>query len=495
MATASARALGQEVGNTVRVTVKKVDEGAPVDRTFLVKTVLLDCCGFLAADIYCLQDFPGGGFFDVTFRSAKLCERLLKVFEEKGGEGPLSLLTAVPLFVLPVQRSRVVTVHMYNPHVPAADVLTFLGRYVKVEGDCSNIMDPFGIWTSKRQVRVTLRTSADGNILHPPSSFAVGRSRGYLSYTGQPKVSHTCGRSGHVVADCKVNLCRNYREEGHLAKDCSKEKNCNLCGEMGHLYRVCPRRGSTYAQVTSRGNAGQTPLDERKTPGPCKDTDRPSVQEGQALQEGLKAGGSALQTPLPPENPESMEEAAMGNPGEWTTVRKARRKTRRWALATQPPSGKRHLQGGYKNSSDEGDSEEGHPKQRMKVAGEKESSAPLPGDGGCPEAPANMQPPTAGALAGPPAPKPRATGSSGASGGEPGTACPQPDPQPDVPDSVPAPATPDRDSNPEGGMDGFLSPGSIQQFACTMGMQELTEGLDLGVNGLGEGTAVTGHNG
>eukprot|EP00061_Rhincodon_typus_P000962 g13290.t1 len=127
MATVSARAPGQGVRNTVRATVKKVDEGVPVDRTFFVKRVLLDCCGLIAADIYCLQDFPGGGFFDVTFRSAKLCERLLKVFEEKGGEGPFSVLTATRLFVLPVQRSHVVTVHMYNPHVPAADVLTFLG--------------------------------------------------------------------------------------------------------------------------------------------------------------------------------------------------------------------------------------------------------------------------------------------------------------------------------------------------------------------------------
>eukprot|EP00061_Rhincodon_typus_P000796 g12767.t1 len=98
-----------------------------------------------------------------------------------------------------------------------------------------------------------------------------------------------------MAVDCKVTLCRNCREERHLAKDCQKEKCCNLCGEMGHLYRACPRQGNTYAQVTSRGNAGQTPTDKRKTPGPCKDTDPPSVQEVQAPQEGLKAGGSALQ--------------------------------------------------------------------------------------------------------------------------------------------------------------------------------------------------------
>ncbi|XP_059500926.1 uncharacterized protein LOC125450061 isoform X2 [Stegostoma tigrinum] len=109
MAAASACAPGQGLRNTIRVSVKKVDEGAPVDRTFFVKMVLLDCCGFTAEDIYCLQDFPGGGFYDVTFRTAKLCERFLEVFKEKGGEGTLSVLTAVPLFVMPVQRSRMVT--------------------------------------------------------------------------------------------------------------------------------------------------------------------------------------------------------------------------------------------------------------------------------------------------------------------------------------------------------------------------------------------------
>eukprot|EP00061_Rhincodon_typus_P003330 g19821.t1 len=93
-----------------------------------------------------------------------------------------------------------VTIHMYNPNVPAADVL---GRYVKVESGSSDVTDSLGIWTSKRQVKVTLRADVDGNVLRPPSSFAIGGSQGYLMYAGQPKVCRHCGRSGNMAAECK----------------------------------------------------------------------------------------------------------------------------------------------------------------------------------------------------------------------------------------------------------------------------------------------------
>eukprot|EP00061_Rhincodon_typus_P017798 g46662.t1 len=77
-------APGQGVKNIGRVTVKKMEEG-----------------------------------------HLKQYERFLKISEEKGGEGPLSVLNAMSLFV---QRSRMVTIQMYNTYVPAADVLTVLGR-------------------------------------------------------------------------------------------------------------------------------------------------------------------------------------------------------------------------------------------------------------------------------------------------------------------------------------------------------------------------------
>eukprot|EP00061_Rhincodon_typus_P014897 g42267.t1 len=128
MDSASTRAPGRGIQYTVRVNEKKVEEGTPVNRTFFLKRILLDSCGFQAADIDCLQYFSVGGYMDMTFRSVKQCEHLLKIFEEKGDEGPLSILNVMPLFVLPLQRSRMVTIHIYNLHVPAADFPDLPGK-------------------------------------------------------------------------------------------------------------------------------------------------------------------------------------------------------------------------------------------------------------------------------------------------------------------------------------------------------------------------------
>eukprot|EP00061_Rhincodon_typus_P014895 g42264.t1 len=55
---------------------------------------------------------------------------------------------------------------MYHPHILAADVLTFLARYVQLEGGSSDVVDPFGSWISQRQVKVTLKADTSGSILH-----------------------------------------------------------------------------------------------------------------------------------------------------------------------------------------------------------------------------------------------------------------------------------------------------------------------------------------
>eukprot|EP00061_Rhincodon_typus_P017227 g45821.t1 len=122
------------------------------------------------------KDFPSGGYFDVIFRSVKQCEHLLKPFEEKGGEGPLPVLSAAPLFIFHAQ----IEMGYYNPHVQpphdlAVDVLTFLGRYVQLEGGSTDVVDPFGIWTRKWKVKVVLKMDASGNILHLSSIFAIRR--------------------------------------------------------------------------------------------------------------------------------------------------------------------------------------------------------------------------------------------------------------------------------------------------------------------------------
>ncbi|XP_072405768.1 uncharacterized protein [Chiloscyllium punctatum] len=419
------------------------------------------CCGLAAADVYCLQDFPEAGYFDVTFRSVKQCEQLLKVFKEKEGEPLFSILSATPLCVLPAQRNRVVTIHMYNPYVPAADVLTFLGRYVQVEGE------------AKRQVRVTLRADDSGNILHPPSSFAIGGSRGYLTYAGQPKVCRTCGKSGHVAVDCKVTICRNCKQEGRLTKDCREEKSCNLCGEAGHMYKAFTRRGAaTYAQMAGGGNTSRGPTKSNEVPRISKGTVSGGTQkEGKVVEEQAADSGEMQQlTQAPARQTEEMEEEGSKEAEQWIIVKNRKRKPLKGPKATKR-KGKRHLKDEDTGSSSEG--EDGrkkgrHQRKRQSAVGRKEGSTaqegkddpsegmgeglPLPGE--------NQRVPTG--------PQLQVTGSSVPvtallSDGERGDEDPGSDTM-----------TPGRGNDSSVEPDNYLSPGKVQQFAVTTGMHAAT---------------------
>eukprot|EP00061_Rhincodon_typus_P018522 g47726.t1 len=150
--------MPQTSGSAIQkgVTVKKMEEGSPVDRTFVVRRVLLDFCGFQAADIFCTQNFPSGGYIDVIFWIVKQCEHFLEIFEGKG----------------------------------VAEVLTFLGKYVQLEGGITDIVDPFRIWANKQQAKVTLKVDQIGNILHLPSSFKVHKNRSVLSSLKKENGAH-----------------------------------------------------------------------------------------------------------------------------------------------------------------------------------------------------------------------------------------------------------------------------------------------------------------
>jgi len=129
MATVAPRAPSQKLPNTVRITVKAQGKSAPVDRDYLVKRVLFDCCGFIASDLLVVSDYnKHQGCLEVAFNSLTGCLTFLRMCKEKENEGLLSALNVEPMFTVPTQRNRVITFHMHSPYVPAADVLTFLSR-------------------------------------------------------------------------------------------------------------------------------------------------------------------------------------------------------------------------------------------------------------------------------------------------------------------------------------------------------------------------------
>ncbi|XP_078387188.1 uncharacterized protein LOC144668732 [Cetorhinus maximus] len=325
---------------TVRVTVKHSEGGSPMDRGFFTRRILLKACGFQATEIFTLHDSRKGGYFDVTFKRVADCVRLLRVFEEKRDLPEMKILTAEPHFSLPLQREREVMVHVYNPFVPVADVVTFLTRYFDKVGSGTEIRDDLGIWTGKRLFKVTLKTDGKGAIFHPPSSFAIGGNRGYLVYAGQPKHCRSCGKAGHVAANCSASLCKICKQEGHQTKDCKQAKCCNLCGEASHLYRTCPKRCRTYAQA-AKADQGEAEEMFRVTPttkaprqlnGTKEDTERDKVEKEIEATESQS-------TALPPEPPspqdsESMEEEAAveKQQGEWQTVKNKNKKRTRPAM-------------------------------------------------------------------------------------------------------------------------------------------------------------------
>ncbi|XP_067899215.1 uncharacterized protein [Heterodontus francisci] len=261
MASTNTRAPGQGVRNTIRVAVKDSEGGAPIDRAFFIKKILIECCGFQTADIFCLQNFPSNGYFEVTFKNVAGCIKFLKVFNERGNQVPLSILTVEPLFTLPSQRNWVVTIHLYNPHVPVIDVLTFLTRYAQVAGSSTDVKD-------------------------------------------------------------KTVICKNCKHEGHHTKDCKQSKCCNLCSGAGHLYKTCSQCCLSYAQTArSQERLGEgmvnVPHAAKQTNNPPRCEENPSEKERKGEAAATSDPTPTLCPEAPPQHIESMEEeAAVGQSGQ-----------------------------------------------------------------------------------------------------------------------------------------------------------------------------------
>uniref|UniRef100_W5NME1 CCHC-type domain-containing protein n=1 Tax=Lepisosteus oculatus TaxID=7918 RepID=W5NME1_LEPOC len=140
-------------------------------------------------------------------------------------------------------------VHMFNPFVQEAEIVIFFKRFVDIKGGGVKLIDSRNYWSGKRRFMVRLKTnkSVEGGFIHPPALFSIGSNRGFLVYPGQSRVGRNCAARGHVAAECTVICCRRCCGLGHKAGQCSKPLTCNLCGEAGHLYSICPQRPRSYA--------------------------------------------------------------------------------------------------------------------------------------------------------------------------------------------------------------------------------------------------------
>ena len=248
--------------NTVRIqvlqnVVRSVKEN--FRREFVVVDVLKGVFNVAASSVFCLQDFTAVGFMDLTFFNLTDCVS----FFESWGKKKHKLLEGLSLHPLFAQDYLPLTIHLYNPFVEDAEVMTFLERHCEAVKGGERVRDRFGIWTGKRRFFVKLRvdSAVPGSLVHLPGSISIGPNRGFLYYPGQPVYCRRCGGEGHVKTDCIGQRCRFCGKTDHVASACPAPKLCSLCGKADHLYRTCPSRNRSYASILKEGDDLQADLD------------------------------------------------------------------------------------------------------------------------------------------------------------------------------------------------------------------------------------------
>lgn len=208
-------------------------------------------------DVYCIQWNQQEKAFDVTLRNVDVYRRVAEVCRK---EAELQPLASYKILNLDRPNFRTVTLHMFNPFVTDLALAQFLGQYGEVVTAARYVKDPMGFWTGRRQFQVLLSSDPQGpdGLRHPPAFFSLGGDRGFLFYTRQPAFCRRCRKSGHTEAGCTGVCCRFCGQVGHEAKECTAPKACHGCGGLDHLYRSCPDRRKTFAEVakTSGGLEG-----------------------------------------------------------------------------------------------------------------------------------------------------------------------------------------------------------------------------------------------
>ncbi|MGH0146328.1 UNVERIFIED_CONTAM: hypothetical protein FKN15_008067 [Acipenser sinensis] len=98
------------------------------ERKVFIKTVIIDCLGVPPEMILCLQRNGTENYVDVTMVGETSFKEFLQQCKEKEDDAPLSNFKVESLSR---NNFRVVTVHMYNPHVTDSTVGLFLCRSVR----------------------------------------------------------------------------------------------------------------------------------------------------------------------------------------------------------------------------------------------------------------------------------------------------------------------------------------------------------------------------
>ena len=232
------------------------EEGFPkMARDYFAKDLLIGFLGLKLEEVLCLQDNPREKGYDVTLYKKETITRIREIWSTSTTVG--TMFPGARIYVLGGKNERIVTVHMYDPHMPENYIVNFLKSFGKVdEGKMEKVMDRTGFWTGKRNYPMLLNTDPAGHdgLAHPPAFFTIGRERGYLSYYRQPLFCKKCRGSGHKEKDCGAGAkCRFCLSKEHETKDCPRPRECHACGSTDHLLKDCSGRSGAGGGGPGRG--------------------------------------------------------------------------------------------------------------------------------------------------------------------------------------------------------------------------------------------------
>uniref|UniRef100_A0AAY4DTC5 CCHC-type domain-containing protein n=1 Tax=Denticeps clupeoides TaxID=299321 RepID=A0AAY4DTC5_9TELE len=200
-----------------------------------------------ASDIVCVQRNGPQRFVDVTVLADGSFTTMLEACRDKKEEG----LKEYTMEQLWWADKKIITVHVFNPFLPAETVRKYLQQFVDLQPGHREMRDELGIWNGRRQFQARLRSDplAPDGLCHPPGYFNIEGNRGYLFYPQQPPFCRLCLGRGHTADACTNMRCRNCLDKGHMAKDCTGPRRCRICGGDDHLARACPKYKPLYSDA------------------------------------------------------------------------------------------------------------------------------------------------------------------------------------------------------------------------------------------------------
>uniref|UniRef100_A0AAY4B708 CCHC-type domain-containing protein n=1 Tax=Denticeps clupeoides TaxID=299321 RepID=A0AAY4B708_9TELE len=233
--------------NTLRFRWRGADPQGFPERVPFIREVLFGVLSLKASDIVCVQRNGPQRFVDVTVLADGSFTTMLEACRDKKEEG----LKEYTMEQLWWADKKIITVHVFNPFLPAETVRKYLQQFVDLQPGHREMRDELGIWNGRRQFQARLRSDplAPDGLCHPLGYFNIEGNRGYLFYPQQPPFCRLCLGRGHTADACTNMRCRNCLDKGHMAKDCTGPRRCRICGGDDHLARACPKYKPLYSDA------------------------------------------------------------------------------------------------------------------------------------------------------------------------------------------------------------------------------------------------------